>query len=357
MQTALQRQVRQWNETCPPGTAVHCELDPGRVHRTSSTASILFGRRAVVHLEGFGGCFELSQVRPAGRCAAARGRTAVLFPGQGAQSKGMGRDLFAEFPQQARSASEILGYSIEQLCVEDPDGMLDRTQYTQVALYVVNALAYWRQERAGGAAFRPDFLLGHSLGEYNALLAADAFEFESGLRLVMKRGELTGAVAGGAMAAVLGVSTERIEAILGDAGETAIELANYNTPTQTVICGPAEVIERTVTLLAARDIEVIRLRVSGAFHSRYMQDARQAFAEFAADFPFKAPRIPVIANATGRPYRADAVLETLCEQITSPVRWSDSIRHVLGEGDVQFIEVGSSFLSGMVREISAAGAD
>lgn len=356
MQTALQRQVRQWNESCPPGTAVYCEVDPDRVHRTCSPATVLFGRRAVVHLEGFGGYFELSQVRPAQPAAAPAGKIAVLFPGQGAQSKGMGRDLFAAFPQQTRSASQILGYSIEKLCLDDPDGMLDRTQYTQAALYVVNALAYWRCERAQGAMFRPDFLLGHSLGEYNALLAAGAFDFETGLRLVMKRAELTGGVSGGAMAAVLGAGAERIEEILRDADETAVDLAGYNTPTQTVISGPAEAIERLVGLLAAQNIAAVRLRVSGAFHSRYMRAAQRAFAEFAAGLELKPPRLTVIANATGRPYEADAVLRTLCEQITSPVQWIESIRHVLRHGETQFVELGSSFLSGMVGEISAGAA-
>src|SRR5262249_53571772 len=161
----------------------------------------------------------------------------------------------------------------------------------------------------------PAFLLGHSLGEYNALLAAEVFDFATGLRLVMKRGELMGAANGGSMAAVLGVSADRVREILDRGRFDDVDLASDNTPTQMVIAGPAGVVERVLAALAAQRIDAVRLRVSGAFHSRAMQDARRAFAEHARTFTFAPPAIPVIANATGRPYEAGEILETLCAQM------------------------------------------
>ena len=349
-QKALREQVARWNHLYPVGTAVHCSVYPGRTHRTSTPATLLFERKAVVHLEGFSGYFHLDQVQPAPEQPAADIHIAILFPGQGAQRAGMGRELFTAFPEQTRLASEVLGYPLERLCLEDPDKLLDQTRYTQPAVYVVNALGHY-QRLKNDPARKAAFLLGHSVGEYNALLAADVFDFETGLRLVKKRGELMAGVPAGAMAAVLGTSSERIREVFSSSGVDDVDLANYNTPTQTVISGPVAGIERALAVLAAQKIDVVRLRVSGAFHSRYMNDAQRDFTEYARAFNFTAPKIPVIANATGRPYEPDCILETLCAQITSPVRWVDSVQYVFSQGKVEFQETGAAFLGAMVREI------
>lgn len=274
---------------------------------------------------------------------------AVLFPGQGAQFRGMGKDLFPLYRELTEAASDILGYSIEKLCTEDVDGKLRLTQYTQPALYVVNALGY-RKRRDDGMA-QPDFVAGHSLGEYNALLAADVFDFKTGLKLVKRRGELMGAAKDGGMAAVMGIDEDSLLALLKQHHLSSIDLANFNTLSQIVIAGPKEAIAQAEKLIAANNARCVVLNVSAAFHSRYMQDARQAFTEFLQQFNFNAPQIAVIANVSARPYRLGDVADTLARQITSSVRWTDTVRYLMGAGCTEFIEVGGAVLTKMVTEI------
>lgn len=393
-------EIGEWNRRFPVGTDVRSPLYPDRVLKTRTAATTLFDQKAVIYLEGFNGYFDLHEISVVGAetaappaaaapapaasapaaepppaaspapvaaavpaeaspapstpppaDAAARTHRVVMFPGQGAQKKGMGKDLFAAFPDLTQRASEILGYSIERLCVEDPDNQLGQTQFTQVALYVVGALGYLQRQRNGDAQVDADFFMGHSLGEYNALLAAEVFDFETGLRLVMKRGELMGAANGGAMAAVVRVDLERIRKVLDEGGMEAIDVANYNTPTQTVISGPAADVARAVEAFGKEKIVAIPLKVSAAFHSRYMRDARDQFAQFVSQFSFQAPRKPVIANVTARPYESDRIAETLSDQIASPVRWVDSVRYALEQQASEFVEIGSSILGPMVKEI------
>ncbi|MEV5432443.1 ACP S-malonyltransferase [Streptomyces sp. NPDC052701] len=281
-----------------------------------------------------------------------------VFPGQGAQQKGMGSALFDEFADLTRAADEILGYSIKDLCLEDPEGLLDRTQYTQPAMYVVNALSYYRKLRETGQV--PDFVAGHSLGEYNALLAAEAFDFETGLRLVRKRGELMGRAAGGGMAAVLNASEPEIRTILARNGLDSVDLANFNTPSQIVISGRAEDIEAAKPLFQTGNHLFMPLRTSGAFHSRHMEPARAEFERFLAGVTLSEPRVPVISNVTARAYEDHLVKENLTRQMVCAVRWSDSMEHLLEHPGMEFEEIGhgnvlTKLLEKIRRELKSAG--
>ena len=282
---------------------------------------------------------------------------AFVFPGQGSQKRGMGQGLFDEVREYAAVEKEvdaILGYSMRKLCLEDPDNRLKETQFTQPSLYVVNALHYYKAIAEGT---RPAYLAGHSLGEYNALLAAGAFDFLTGLRLVQKRGELMSQAKNGGMGAVIGLNAAAISKVIADNGLSSIDVANFNTPSQTVVSGPVEDIKRAGPIFEKGGAQMyIPLQVSAAFHSRYMADAAKAFADFLAPMSFSAPRIPVIANVTAQPYPAgnasDAVKSMLVKQITSSVRWTESVRFLIGQGVTQFSEMGpGNVLTRMVQQI------
>ena len=275
-----------------------------------------------------------------------------LFPGQGSQSKGMGAELFDRYPDWTAQADEILGYSIRELCVEDPRGELTSTAFTQPALFVVNALTYRARQDAGGST--PAFVAGHSLGEYDALLAAGVFDFAAGLRLVQRRGLLMGRVGGGGMAAVIGLEPARIQQLLdeSDAGRR-VDVANFNSFDQTVLAGPKDdLAEVKAAFEAAGARAYILLNVSAPFHSRYMRDAQAEFAGFLRDFTFQPPAIPVISNVTAKPYTPDRVGQTLGEQIGSSVRWLESIVYLLDQPNPEFEEVGpGSVLTRLVAQI------
>jgi trans-AT polyketide synthase/acyltransferase/oxidoreductase domain-containing protein len=264
-----------------------------------------------------------------------------LFPGQGAQRIGMGADLFDAFPQQVASADAILGYSLSALCLEGPIERLTRTCFTQPAIYAVCALGYLLRTANGE---RPDYVLGHSVGEYVALFASGVVDFETGLRLVVKRGQLMDQAKHGGMAAVLGLEAPQIEEVLKRHKLADIHPANFNTPRQIVLSGKRDAIEAAQPFfLEAGASHYVVLQVGGAFHTPFMADAKNEFARFAADIPFAAPKIPVISNVTARPHAPTDIRERMIEQITAPVRWCDSIRYLLAKGArfEDFTEIGT----------------
>jgi malonyl CoA-acyl carrier protein transacylase len=278
---------------------------------------------------------------------------AYLFPGQGSQARGMGKELFALFEDYTNQANDILGYSIQSLCTEDVQQQLNQTQYTQPAMYVINALMYLKKILIDKEE-KPDYVAGHSLGEYNALFAAGVFDFTTGLTLVKKRGELMSQAQGGGMAAVLGLSHLELTQILQDNELDTITVANYNSYKQLVISGLKSDIERTQSILTKISKgSFISLAVSGAFHSPYMQGAQKEFATFLQDFAFATPSLPVIANVNAMPYHPSISKSNLINQITCSVRWTDTIEYLQKKPGLIFKEVGpGSVLSGLIRKIN-----
>ena len=277
------------------------------------------------------------------------------FPGQGSQRKLMGSGLFARFPGETAVADRVLGYSIEQLCLDDPRRELGRTEFTQPALYVVSALSYL--DRIDQDPAPPDFLVGHSLGEYAALFAAGVFDFETGLRLVQRRGAVMAAAGSGAMAAVVGVDEATVVGVLRDSGLDGLDLANYNATDQFVVSGPVEQIDRARPMFEAAGARTVLLNVSVPLHSRYMSPAAEEFGRFLGEFTFGPPAIPVLANVDALPYTAETLKERLTAQMTSPVRWTDTVRRLMGHGEFDFVELGpGQVLTKLVKKIRAAAA-
>ncbi|AEA60795.1 ACP S-malonyltransferase [Burkholderia gladioli] len=263
------------------------------------------------------------------------------FPGQGSQRPGMGGGaLFDAFPELTEQASDLLGYSIRSLCLDDPRKELDQTRFTQPAIYVVNALSYLRRIQRGDAA--PVLFAGHSLGEFNALTAAGCFDFETGLRLVKKRGELMGQVTGGGMAAVMNLSREKIEAILREQGIDGVDIAIHNAPSQNVLAGLQSDLARLEAPLEAAGGMFYPLKTSGAFHSRYMRPVADEFRAFLGTVSIAPLRTPVLANVSARPYANADVVNHLVEQLTQPVLWTETVEYLLGIEGLEFEEVGDS---------------
>jgi [acyl-carrier-protein] S-malonyltransferase len=298
--------------------------------------------------------------------------TAFLFPGQGSQAVGMGSSLFDRRPEareRFEAANEILDIDLLTLMfgldttVTDPEEKLKQTEITQPALYV-HSLAAAAVLDADGMT--PDMAAGHSLGEYSALAAIGALSFEDGLRVVQRRGELM-AEAGdrrpGAMAAVIGVDDDEVEAVCtAVTNETGgvVQPANFNAPGQIVISGD----EGAVTEAAGRlDGRIIPLPVSGAFHSPLMDYAREGLAEVLDAVDLKEPRCPVYLNVTARATTdPDEIRRRLMDQLLSPVRWAPSLRAMHDAGADRFLEVGAGrVLQGLVRrtlgrDVETAGA-
>ena len=287
-------------------------------------------------------------------------KTALVFPGQGSQYVGMGRDLYETCPE-ARAlfdeADSILGFPLSKLCFEGPMPELGDTINTQPALLTVSAALLRILELD---QLSPATVAGHSMGEYTALVAAGALDFADGLKLVRERGRVMKEAGGqnpGGMAAVLGLEAETLDEICQMASQETggiVQLANYNSPGQIVISGHKEALGRALELAKERGARrVIPLAVSIASHSPLMRSAAQALADIVADIEFHQPRVPVVANVTAAPITTVAeIREELVEQLTSTVRWVESIQYMIAQGVTTFVEIGpKNVLTGLMRRI------
>lgn len=284
---------------------------------------------------------------------------ALLFPGQGSHYVGMGRDLMASHPAARavfQEADDILGFALSKLCAEGPESELVETHNAQPAI-LVHSIAVYRCVR--DAVGEVSFGAGHSLGEFTAWVAAGSLAFGDGLRTVRRRGELMlgrGQDRPGTMAAILGLDDERIRRVCGEASETGGEVvaANFNAPGQTVISGDVPTVEKAIELARAAGAKrAIRLNVSGAFHSPLMRIAEAGLAEQLSRVSFKRPSFPIVSNVSAEPVTDPVTARRLLEdQLTSPVRWADSVRTMRSAGVRKFIELGpGSVLTGLLRRI------
>ena len=283
-------------------------------------------------------------------------KTALLFAGQGSQAVGMGRDLCEKHDVCRRlfgRANEVLGRDIQKICFEGPEAVLTKTDNAQPGIFLTS-LACLEALKSQVPNLGFDATAGLSLGEFTALAAADAVNFDDGLRMVQLRGRFMQEACdstNGGMASILSMDDGALAEVCFEAG---VDIANINSPGQVVISGDKEKIARAVELAKARGAKrAIPLVVAGAYHSRLMESAKIKVAEALASLPMREPKVPVVSNVSARP--AGSVAETkdlLVRQVTSSVRWSESMQWLVSQGFSRFIELGpGNVLSGLMKRI------
>ncbi|MBC8003342.1 MAG: ACP S-malonyltransferase [Opitutaceae bacterium] len=283
-------------------------------------------------------------------------KTALLFAGQGAQAVGMGKDLAEQFPGAKAwfdRANTSLGYDLAGICFGGPDSELTKTENAQPGIFLVSWIAFQLlRERVPSLTFQAT--AGLSLGEFTALTAAGVFGFEDGLQVVRQRGRFMQEaceVTKGGMAAVIGLDEAPTREVCAEAG---VELANLNCPGQIVISGETDKIVQACDLAKAKGArKAVPLNVAGAYHSKLMASAQPKLQAALANIPINLPSVPVIANVTARPHGAPSEIHArLVEQVTSSVRWEESMRLLLADGFTRFIELGpGTALSGFMKRI------
>jgi len=281
-------------------------------------------------------------------------RIACVFTGQGAQKIGMGREFYEKYGEAKgffSKASDIVGYDISKLIFEGPEEELNKTSITQPAVFLVSYTIYEIFKKEVELESLISFFAGHSLGEYTAVTAAGVLDFEKTIEVVKKRGELMEGVSGGGMSAVIGMDKEKIIDICS---KYNVEAVNFNSPKQVVIAGRVEDLDRVEPELKNNGAKrVIRLKVSGAFHSLYMKEVQKEFSDYLDGIDFKDAKIPVVTNCDAKPHSVgNEIKDALKKQIASPVLWVDSMNFMVENGIGTFIEFGPArVLSNLIVQI------